>query len=243
MSISNGSLASIEANAFADCSNVTSLSLAGSNLEIIHSFAFTGLESLRGLDLSNLHIYLIHHSAFYGLSSLRILHLSANSIVNIVSGTFNNLPSIEVVDLSNNPLSFIQPNAFDTSPTLQQLILDDTNLRTLDRCIFGQSNPRNISLTNSNSPFTCNNDELCWIVDGVNNGWIQSQGSLVCIEEGNPGVTHAIRDRLNCLCKYASDPILKLHFNCSFRTHQKIKNQNRTVCHIVQFRSPLITRC
>ena len=216
LSISNGSLSSIEANAFTDCSSVTSLSLTGSNLEIIHSFAFTGLESLRALDLSNLHIYLIHHSAFYGLASLKILDLSSNSIVNIVSGTFNNLPSVEFVDLSNNPLSFIEPNAFDTSPTLQQLVLDDTNLRTLDRCIFSQTNPVNISLTNSNGAFTCNNDELCWIVDGINDGWIKSQGSLTCTEDGNPGVAYVIRDRLNCLCKYPSTCIHSITFYLQF---------------------------
>ena len=198
--MNGGLLTRIESNAFKDCTAVTSLELSGNDIDTISSFAFTGLSSLTSLDLDDIGIHVIKAYAFDGMASLKTLILSHNNIVKIELRTFNNLPLLDTLDLSGNPLSIIEPNSIDTSSVLQNLIIDETNLIDLDHCIFGSNTPTNVSITTLDSPLACDNANLCWIVDGVNAGWIRStNGSTTCMEGEN---STSIVDALNCTGTY-----------------------------------------
>ena len=175
------------------------LELGGNEIEYIRGFAFSGLLELVCLNLQGLKIHVLEEYAFWEMPSLRELDLSFNQIVKISSGTFYGLSSIEYVDLSFNPLCGVEPYAFFSSESLslQRFQLDSTFLKTLDICVFGQNPPDSLNLTNSQSEVLCNDDELCWIVEAIEDEWILENDDLECLDPSD-FATIPIEEALSC---------------------------------------------
>ncbi|XP_070526117.1 adhesion G protein-coupled receptor A3 isoform X2 [Cardiocondyla obscurior] len=93
----------IQADAFANLTNLRRLDLSKNRINSIGEDCFNGLENLERLDLSQNEISTIDSYAFKKLINLKRLKLNGNSLITLKEGTFHGLKMLKQLDLSNNP--------------------------------------------------------------------------------------------------------------------------------------------
>lgn len=122
----------IHQDTFVDCTNLRTLSLAGS---ILHKLDYIKSESLEELDISNCSIRTISNINFDNLSELVYLNLAHNFITEIELSTFSNVINLEELNLSHNYISDIPSNLFETNTQLDTLDLSYNPLKKFEMSV------------------------------------------------------------------------------------------------------------
>ena len=136
VSVRANAVETIDPDAFAGLSAITTLDLSYNAIEHFHPDTFDGLSSLNILDLGFNHIKVLEEGVFGGLSALTKLHLSNNRIAVVDRSTFAGPSALSLLSLSSNAISMLPEDAFSDLPTLKQLWLTDNSLSTLPADIF-----------------------------------------------------------------------------------------------------------
>ncbi|XP_011873777.1 PREDICTED: probable G-protein coupled receptor 125 isoform X2 [Vollenhovia emeryi] len=93
----------VQADAFANLTNLRRLDLSRNKISSVGEGCFNGLENLERLDLSQNRISTIDSYAFKKLPNLKRLKLNGNSLTTLKEGTFHGLKMLKQLDLSTNP--------------------------------------------------------------------------------------------------------------------------------------------
>ena len=161
-------ISDIRSAAFSHLSRCKELSLNNNKLTLIRKGMFQGLESLEELYLQFNDITRIEDAAFSMLRNLTYLGLYGNKLTHIRAATFEGMSELVEVGLGRNEISNIEPGSFTN---LLVLFVPANRLTTLERNIFGNEHPTNLTLLISHNPLQCDN-KMCWIKQGEEEGWL-----------------------------------------------------------------------
>ncbi|XP_072742935.1 adhesion G protein-coupled receptor A3 [Anoplolepis gracilipes] len=154
------------------------LDLSKNVIHIIQANVFANLTNLRRLDLSRNKINSIGEDCFNGLENLERLDLSQNQISTIDSYAFKKLSNLKKLDLSGNKIAALAPSLFHDLLALDRLKLNGNILTTLKEGTFhGLKTLKQLDL--SNNPWNCNCD-LYWFSNWISNSSIKLNPSPKC---------------------------------------------------------------
>uniref|UniRef100_A0A0K0CZJ6 LRRCT domain-containing protein n=1 Tax=Angiostrongylus cantonensis TaxID=6313 RepID=A0A0K0CZJ6_ANGCA len=135
LDLSHNHIASFDANAWKQCSNLRWLSLHHNQLQFLPSGAFRLLTRLDFLGLSGNSIESFHKTAMTGLDQLNELDLSSNSLAVCLEDNamlYNtSMPFLKSLKFRNNQLRVIPSRAFERFPALKYLDLADNPITTI----------------------------------------------------------------------------------------------------------------
>ncbi|KAL6263919.1 hypothetical protein P5V15_004000 [Pogonomyrmex californicus] len=176
LDLSKNAIYVIQADVFANLTNLRRLDLSKNKISSIGEDCFNGLENLERLDLSQNQISTIDSYAFKKLSNLKRLDLSGNKISALASSLFHNLLALDRLKLNGNSLTTLKEGTFHGLKLLKQLDL-------------------------SNNPWKCNCD-LYWFSNWIYNSSIKLNPLPKCaspsIAKGQPLKKLRFLEELQC---------------------------------------------
>ncbi|XP_024893349.1 adhesion G protein-coupled receptor A3 isoform X1 [Temnothorax curvispinosus] len=154
------------------------LDLSKNVIHVIQADAFANLTNLRRLDLSKNNITSVGEDCFNGLENLERLDLSQNQISTIDSYAFKKLSNLKRLDLSGNKIATLAPSLFHDLLALDRLRLNGNSLTTLKEGTFhGLKMLKQLDL--SNNPWKCDCD-LYWFSNWIYNSSIKLNPTPKC---------------------------------------------------------------
>lgn len=137
ISLENGNIQNVEANAFFNLSDILDIALPGNKLRIIRKDTFNNLP-VQGIYLDNNEISNIHPDAFSKLPHLRDLYLQGNQLKNIYANWFlESTNSLRTLDLSDNIITYIESKTFSLLP-VNYIFLKNNSISRIDAEAFDQ---------------------------------------------------------------------------------------------------------
>lgn len=124
--LESNSIRNLNANIFANLSNLVDLNMNGNKMDRIPR-GLSSLVSLQSMDLGKNHIKSIDRHDFHGLVNLNGLRLIDNQIENITSESLRSMPSLHILNVASNRISHIERNAF-TNNALHFIRLDNNRI-------------------------------------------------------------------------------------------------------------------
>lgn len=146
-----GSLEYIPTNEIGLLKSLRSINIEYAQIKEINSFAFANLTQLTSLTLPKNQIQLIHSNAFANHPDLEEIDLEQNQIVEIDKNAFIDLPNLTLLNLSRNKITTIHENLFNEIRKLVELRIDSNSISVLTREMFkGLGNLRTLNVSNNN---------------------------------------------------------------------------------------------
>ncbi|XP_072281563.1 trophoblast glycoprotein-like [Pyxicephalus adspersus] len=157
LSITHSNITVLQASAFRNLNNLTSLVLSHDNLQVIEAMAFLDLPNLTTLDLSFNTLSYLADDAFAGLSHLQVLKLNQallepNQILN--SPWTQHLQNLKTLELAGNDLQTF-PMAVKDLKNLQILHLGNNSIQRLNEPEISVLRSKKIRLYFSPNPIFC----------------------------------------------------------------------------------------
>ena len=128
---------SFKAGDFAGLSNLTLLSIRGTDLTELPTEVFNGLSRLRELKIdSNRSLATLPSGIFDGLTQITELRMNYNAIAELPAGVFEDLLVLRVLEMEGNKLSSLPSGVLDSQSQLEELVIRGNELTTFPEGIF-----------------------------------------------------------------------------------------------------------
>ena len=131
-----GNLGGLDAEAFAENTELIHLDLTDSRLHPIPEDLFDGLDKLEVLDLSRNELPSLPGDLFDGLGALEELNLDRNALTQLNADHFEGSPNLTALFLSNNQLDSLPAGVFGNLTLLERLWLNHNEFAALNSNIF-----------------------------------------------------------------------------------------------------------
>ena len=132
----DGNLSGLDADTFAQNTELTHLDLTDSRLDPIPEDLFDGLAKLEVLNLSENDLPSPPEDLFDGLGALEELNLDRNQFTQVSADQFEGTPNLTALFLSNNMLDSLPAGVFGNLTLLERLWLNNNRFSALNGNIF-----------------------------------------------------------------------------------------------------------
>ncbi|EZA50723.1 Chaoptin [Ooceraea biroi] len=130
VNLSHNEISKIEAGAFENCANITSLDLSYNKIENISKYSFDSASYAMELQLSYNLLTSLNQVPLHNMTGMKILNVSHNQIHSIPRQTF---PNLRYLNMSHNSMEKIKPSTFGPLPTLLELDMSYNQLNDVAR--------------------------------------------------------------------------------------------------------------
>ncbi|KAL6443741.1 hypothetical protein ACFW04_001670 [Cataglyphis niger] len=137
VNLSHNEISKIEAGAFENCVNITSLDFSHNKLDNISKYSFDSASYAMELQLSYNLFTSLNQIPLHNMTGLKILNVSHNLIHSVPRQTFPKLYELHTIDISHNNLSEIYNAVFQTLFSLRFLNLSHNSLEKIKPSTFG----------------------------------------------------------------------------------------------------------
>lgn len=213
----NGSIGTLEFDAFSEMPKIRELKLSDCGLDEISMDAFVGIHNLRIIDLSNNKLTSLPIGLFDDQKNLKEIYLQNNFLANLPAGFFNH-PSLQLVRLIENPFKC----NCDMSEWKQSITNAIRGKRMTDQSYKDcYSNTKNIALCDDIDE---EDDFPKWNYDVDNHLSPRCNGGIKNIPHQT--VFYAVRRNLKCLKPQSKDKMKMTTYQMEKQIQKKKSSRN-----------------